>query len=242
MISLQKAIQTLGISRRKSADKILKDGILVNSKIIKEPWYELEEEDTIKYEGKTYKISELLKRKEEKVYYLINKPLDVICAMEDPFGRKTISDLIKNKIKEKVFHVGRLDLNSSGLLLLTNDGDLANKLLHPKHEISKTYTVIINGHPTREDLKKIENGVVLETGYKTNPAKIEKVKKQGSNHEVTITINEGKKRQVRLMFKVIGFKVKELKRIKFGPFSIKEVPNPGNIKKIDPEIIKNFIK
>src|SRR6056297_1853548 len=148
MITVQKALQTLGMSRRKAADYIKEKGVKVNGKLVKEPWFEIEYGDDLEFNGKKHKFENIKEKKEDKVYYLLNKPKEVLCSMEDPFGRKTIKDLIKNKIKEKnVFHVGRLDYNTSGILLLTNDGDLANYLLHPKYKVEKIYDVLVMGHP-----------------------------------------------------------------------------------------------
>lgn len=243
MLTLQKAIQTLGLSRRKSAEYIKNKGVKVNGNIVKEPWYQIECGDEIEFEGKKYKFESIKEKKDEKVYYLFNKPKEVLCSMNDQFGRKTIKDFIKGKIKEdNIFHVGRLDYNTSGIILLTNDGDLGNYLLHPKYKIEKIYDVLIMGHPKKEELKKLERGIELEDGFKTKPAKLEKVKKKGNNHQIVIKISEGKKRQVRLMFKAIGYTVLNLKRLSFGPWEIKRVPNEGDILKLDNEEVNKLFK
>ena len=244
MITVQKALQTLGMSRRKAADYIKEKGVKVNGKLVKEPWFEIEYGDDLEFNGKKHKFENIKEKKEDKVYYLLNKPKEVLCSMEDPFGRKTIKDLIKNKIKEKnVFHVGRLDYNTSGILLLTNDGDLANYLLHPKYKVEKIYDVLVMGHPKKEELKNLERGIEIEDGVKTQPAKIEKVKKKGNNHQIIIKITEGRKRQVRLMFKALGYTVLNLKRLAFGPWEIKRVPKEGDIVKLDNfEVNKLFKK
>jgi 23S rRNA pseudouridine2605 synthase len=243
MLTLQKAIQTLGLSRRKSADHIKENGVKVNGKLIKEPWYEIEYGDEIEFEGKKHKFSNIKEKKDDKVYYLLNKPKEVLCSMEDQFGRKTIKDLIKGKIKEdNIFHVGRLDYNTSGIILLTNDGDLGNYLLHPKYKVEKIYDVLVMGHPKKEELKDLERGVEIEGGFKTKPAKIEKVKKKGNNHQIILKITEGRKRQVRLMFKSIGYTVLNLKRLAFGPWEIKRVPKEGDILKLDSKEVNKLFK
>ncbi|SHE91018.1 ribosomal large subunit pseudouridine synthase B [Marinitoga hydrogenitolerans DSM 16785] len=241
MIKLQTFLQKIGEgSRREIGNLIVSGKIKVNGEIIREPWFKVVEEDIIEIHGKKIHVKDKISEAENYVYYLIHKPIGYLSALKDDRGRKTITDLIQGKIKEKVFHVGRLDYNTSGLMLLTNDGDLANLLLHPKKRIYKTYKALLNKHIKENNLKKLEEGIIIEGGYKTQPAKIEKAQKKGKYSEVTLSIHEGKKRQVRLMFKVLGFNVLKLKRIKFGPWSIKEVVNPGDIKKLNPEDIKKL--
>jgi len=229
-MKLQKALQTISLSRRRSSEYILKEGVKVNGKLVKEPWYELKENDFIEFNNKKYYFSDLQKKVENKVYYLLNKPNGVLCTFKDEYGRKTIKDLLKGKIEERVFYVGRLDYNSSGLLLLTNDGDLANYLLRPENKVTKVYEVLVKGTPSKKELEILEEGVTLETGYKTMKSKVKMLKKEKDLSLLQISLNEGKKRQVRLMMKALGYKVIELKRIKFGPWSIEEVPKPGDIK------------
>ena len=232
-MNLQKALQTMFLSRRKSSEYILTNGVKVNGKLIKEPWYELNDTDIIEFDNTFIKVSDIIKTQNNKVYYLLNKPKGYLCTFKDEYGRNTIQELIKNKIKEKVFYVGRLDYDSSGILLLTNDGKFANFLLRPENNISKVYNVLINGVLSQKEILKLKNGVLLETGYKTLPAKIKILQKHDNSSLIQITINEGKKRQIKLMIKSLGYKVIELTRIKFGPWSIREVPHPGDIKKIN---------
>lgn len=243
MIKLQTFLQKIGEgSRREIGNLIVSGKIKVNGEVIREPWFKVVEEDIIEIHGKKIHVKNAISKMNDYVYYLIHKPVGYLSALKDDRGRKTISDLIKDNIKEKVFHVGRLDYNTSGLMLLTNDGDLANLLLHPKRKVYKTYKALINKHIKENDLKKLEEGIIIEGGYKTQPAKIEKVQKKGKYSEVTLSIHEGKKRQVRLMFKSLGFNVLKLKRIKFGPWTIDEVRNPGDIKKLDKKEVEIFKK
>ncbi|KAF2955295.1 pseudouridine synthase [Marinitoga sp. 38H-ov] len=243
MIKLQTFLQKIGEgSRREIGNLIVLGKVKVNGEIVREPWFKVVEEDIIEINNKKIYVKDEINNIDNYVYYLIHKPIGYLSALKDDRGRKTISDLIKDKIKEKVFHVGRLDYNTSGIMLLTNDGDLANLLLHPKHKIYKTYKVLVNKHINNEDLKKIENGIVIEGGYKTQPATIEKIQKKGKYSEITLSIHEGKKRQIRLMFKALGYNVLKLKRIKFGPWSIEEVKNPGDIKKLSSKEIFEFKK
>lgn len=143
-VNLQKALQIMFLSRRKSSEYIITYGVRVNGKLIKEPWHELDDTDIIEFGNKLIKVNDI-KIQDNKVYYLLNKPKGYLCTFKDEYGRKTIDDLIRNKIKEKVFYVGRLDYDSSGILLLTNDGMFANFLLRPENNISKVYNVLING-------------------------------------------------------------------------------------------------
>jgi 23S rRNA pseudouridine2605 synthase len=241
-MKLQKALQIISLSRRHSSEYILTKGVKVNGKLVKEPWYELQENDLIEFDNKKYYLSDLQKKAESKVYYLLNKPKGVLCTFKDQYGRKTINDLLKGKIEERVFYVGRLDYDSSGILLLTNDGELANYLLRPENKVTKVYEVLVKGTPSKKELQTLEQGITLETGYKTMKSKVKILKKEKDQALLQISLNEGKKRQIKLMIKALGYKVIELKRIKFGPWSIEEVPKPGDIKSLgDVEEVKNSL-
>lgn len=230
-VNLQKALQIMFLSRRKSSEYIITYGVRVNGKLIKEPWHELDDTDIIEFGNKLIKVNDIKKIQDNKVYYLLNKPKGYLCTFKDEYGRKTIDDLIRNKIKEKVFYVGRLDYDSSGILLLTNDGMFANFLLRPENNISKVYNVLINGILSQKDILKLQNGVLIEPGYKTLPAKVKILQKYDNSSLIQITLSEGKKRQIKYMIRSLGYQVIELTRVKFGPWNIDEVPKPGDIKK-----------
>ena len=156
---LNKYIAHCGICSRRDAAELIKKGeVYVNGKLETNPAYEVQKSDRISYQGKTLKIEE------KKVYILMNKPKNVITTLNDERGRKTVYDLIRNEVKERVFPVGRLDRNTTGLLILTNDGDLAQKLSHPSHEMSKLYHVILDKPLTKRDKELIEKGIELEDG------------------------------------------------------------------------------
>jgi 23S rRNA pseudouridine2605 synthase len=159
---------------------------------------------------------------EEKIYILLNKPAGYVTTLSDPQGRPIVTSLLQN-IDTRIFPVGRLDINTEGALILTNDGDLAQKIQHPSFEINKTYVAVVEGHPSTEKLLKLEKGIELE-GHRTWPAKI-KVLRQGL-HDATIEIiiHEGKKRQVRKMFDAIGHKVIHLKRTAYGKLKLTDLP------------------
>ena len=212
MERLQKLIARAGITSRRNAEKLITDGkVTVDGKVITELGVKFDaQKNKIRVDGK------LLKFDAEKIYILLNKPRGYVCTAKDERGRKTVLDLIN--ISERVFPVGRLDLNSEGLLLLTNDGELSNALIHPKFKIDKTYRAKISGELTEEKLDKLRAGIELEDGL-TAPAEIFLFEE----NLVEITIHEGRNRQIRRMFAAIGCDVKRLKRVKFAGLTLEGV-------------------
>ncbi len=214
-IRLQKMIAENSEYSRRAAEKLIAEGhVKVNGKIITEMGVKVSDTDEI-----VVKNSVLYHH--EKVYYLINKPLGYICSRKDNFNRPIVTDLIHENLK--IYPVGRLDYNTSGLLLVTNDGTLTNGLTQPKSKIPKTYVAKLSGNYSLLDLKKLEQGIVID-GVKTMPAKIKpltynKNKRIGT---VEITIFEGKNLQVRKMFKAIGADTLKLRRIKYANFELKD--------------------
>jgi len=207
---LQKIIARAGVCSRRKAELLIKEGkVKVNGRISKIG----ESADFLK--DKIYVGNKLLVF-DKPVYYMLNKPAGFICSFKDYLNRKTIFSIksVKN-IHERVFHVGRLDKDTTGLLILTNDGDFANKILHPSNEIKKTYFIKLNRKLTFKDKNNIEKGIIVD-GKRTYPAKI-----SGSQtDEFEITIHEGRNRIIRKMFLKLGYKVLELKRIKIGSLSL----------------------
>ena len=208
---LQKILAQAGIASRREAEKVILAGrVKVNSKIIKELGSKVDrQKDTITVDGK--KIST-----EKKKYYLFNKPKGVITSLSDPQGRKSLADYVK-KLPERIFPVGRLDYNTEGVLLLTNDGDLSQLLTHPKHNVDKTYKVGALGIITEEELDKLRLGIKLEDGI-TAPAIVNLIEYQHEKNITVfdITIHEGRNRQVRRMCDAIGHSVRNLQRTKFA--------------------------
>ncbi|MBS4215810.1 MULTISPECIES: 23S rRNA pseudouridine(2605) synthase RluB [Neobacillus] len=210
MERLQKVIARAGIASRRKAEDLIKEGrVKVNGKVVTELGVKVSPSDKVE-------VNEIPLEKEVPVYFLLYKPRGVISSVSDEKGRKVVTDFFP-AIKERIFPVGRLDYDTSGLLLLTNDGEFANLLMHPKNEIEKVYVAKVKGIPLRENLKKLEKGIRLEDG-KTAPAKVKLLStdKKKQTSIVEIIIHEGKNRQVRRMFEAIGHEVLKLKRERYG--------------------------
>lgn len=206
MERLQKVIALSGYcSRRKAEELIQKRQVKVNGQLITEMGYKVNLTDLIEVEGNPISSSE------DKVYYLLNKPRGVVATAKDEKGRKTVVDLIKTS--KRIYPVGRLDYDTTGLILLTNDGELTNFLTHPKNNIEKVYVAKIRGLITKDELKRLCNGVFID-GKKSSKAKakILKIDKKTNSSVVELIIHEGKNHQVKKMFEVIGYDVLKLKR------------------------------
>jgi len=233
-IRLQKYLAQAGIaSRRASENLILQGRIKVNGITVKELGTKVNpESDIIKVDGKICNI------KHHFIYILLNKPKGVLTSVKDPFGRPTVLQLLKG-VKERVFPVGRLDKDTEGLLLLTNDGDITYKLTHPKFKVSKTYIAHINGVISQNKIRALERGIMLEDGL-TSPAKIKIIKISDNSTIIELKIYEGKKRQIRRMCAAIGHPVISLKRTQIGKLSLKSL-RVGQWKYLNQEEI-NYLK
>jgi 23S rRNA pseudouridine2605 synthase len=215
---LQKIIAAAGITSRRAAEELIAEGrVRLNGKVVTELGTKADaSKDHIKVDGK------LINPKQPPTYIMLNKPVGFVTTMSDPEGRPTVQDLLKG-VKVRVYPVGRLDYNTEGLLLLTNDGDFAHLITHPKHEFPKTYLAKVKGVVDDNFLSELERGIYLDDG-KTAPAKIKKVRKEAANSWLEITIHEGRKRQVRRMFDRVGHSVIKLKRIRTGNLSLGDLP------------------
>lgn len=211
---LQKFLAHGGVgSRRKCEEYIVEGKVKVNGKVIKELGYKIDlKSDSIEFENKKINIDQ------KKIYILLNKPKGYITTVKDQFNRKVILDLI-SEIDERIYPVGRLDYDTEGLILLTNDGKLTYKLTHPKFEINKEYIALIRGIPSSKEINRFKKGLQIED-YTTSPAEFEIIKLKGSNTMVRIVIHEGRNRQIRKMCDKIGHPVISLKRIKIGKIGI----------------------
>jgi 23S rRNA pseudouridine2605 synthase len=229
---LQKILAQMGIvSRRKAEDLILEGRVTVNGRIATIGMKADLTRDHIKVNGK------LLTRPEPKVYLIFNKPRDVVTSLYDPEGRPTVKDFLKG-VKYRVFPVGRLDYDSEGLLLLTNDGDFAHAVLHPSKKIPKTYLVKVKGFLEEDEIEKLRTGIKLADGM-TAPAKVKRVRKTENNSWIEMTIYEGKKRQIRRMLEKIGHEVLKLRRIRIDRLEMGNL-KPGAYRYLTPEEINRI--
>jgi len=240
MERLQKLIAASGVcSRRKAEQLILAGKVFVNGNRITELGFKASENDKIEVDSKVVKLAC------KKVYILLNKPIGYVTTASDEHGRPTVLDLVKGEIDERLFPVGRLDINTSGALILTNDGDFANKLSHPKYKVDKVYEVVLNKEIEDKQIKALEKGVVIastigakqSSDFKTSPCQIQPI----TNQKLYITLHEGKNRQVRKMFESIGLKVIELKRIKIGGILLGNLPL-GRFRHLSPQEITTLYK
>lgn len=212
-VRLQKYLAEAGIASRRKCEELIAQGkVEIDGRIVTVPGIKVSGSETIKVDGRIVKLEQ------QKVYLLLNKPVGYISTAKDQFSRKTVLDLVET-VKERIYPVGRLDYDTSGLLLLTNDGELANKLMHPKHEITKVYHAMIQGCIKEEDISSLRKGISIEE-YITAPAKVHVLEADKKESVVEITIHEGRNRQVRKMFETLDYPVLRLKRIAIGPLVI----------------------
>lgn len=206
---INKYIAQAGVASRRKADELIANGnVKVNGLTLKEPGYDVVTGDVVEVNGRK------IEAEEKKVYLLLHKPVGYITSVSDDRDRPTVMDLVQD-VDARIFPVGRLDYNTSGMLIMTNDGDFAYRLSHPKHEMPKTYRAVVAGVLSKEKCAKLSEGVDIG-GFVTSKAKVEVVKGHPRSTVVDITIHEGKNRQVRKMFKAVGNNVQELQRIAIG--------------------------
>ena len=218
-VRLQKFLASCGIaSRRKCEELILAGKVEVNGKVVNELGTKVNiQKDEVKYNGK------IIKPEEEKIYILLNKPIGYVTTVKEQFGRDKVTDLVKQN--KRIVPVGRLDMYTSGALILTNDGELVNKLTHPKNEINKTYNATVAGIVTEQDIENLKSGVEIDNSYITKPAKVKilKIDNEKNISRVQITIHEGKNRQIRKMCQAINKRVLALHRSKIGNIEVRDL-------------------
>lgn len=219
IVRLQKYIAMCGeASRRKAEELICAGKVKVNGKRVEELGTKVEiGADIVEIGNKKLHIQN------KKYYIMINKPVGYVSTVHDQFERPTVTDLVKGEIKSRIFPVGRLDYDTSGLLILTNDGEFSQKVTHPKYHIDKTYIARIKGGLTVSGLNKLRRGVKIDD-YTTSPAEVEILDSKNGITKVKITIHEGKNRQVRKMFEAVGSRVEELERIRIGTVELGNLP------------------
>jgi 23S rRNA pseudouridine2605 synthase len=220
---LQKILSEIGITSRRKAEELISEGrVIVNGKVATVGMKADILKDYIKVDGK---LISGLEKETRKVYIMINKPRGVVTTLFDPEGRPTVKDFLQG-VKYRLFPVGRLDYDSEGLLLLTNDGDFAQAVLHPSHKISKTYLVKIKGIIENSAIERLKHGVRLENGI-TFPAQVRTVRSSEKNSWIEITIYEGRKRQVRRMLECVGHPVIALRRIGINGLKLRGLKTGG---------------
>ncbi|MHB2148780.1 pseudouridine synthase [Calditrichota bacterium LG25] len=209
MMRLNKFLAHAGIASRRKCDDFIKAGFVkVNGKVVDRVGVVIDEKkDTVTFKGK------IVKPRKRFVYIVLNKPKGVVTTASDQFKRKTVLDLIA--VPERIYPIGRLDYNTTGVLLLTDDGDLSHRLLHPNYKVVKVYRVLLNRVIRPIDLHRLQNGIELD-GKKTQPCKISELRIVDNGSLLEVELTEGRNRQVRRMFETLDYKVRELERISFG--------------------------
>lgn len=239
VVSLPRALSKLGYCSRSQAEKLVAEGkVSVNGKTSRSISFRVDPAvDKISVDGVP------VEKKKEFVYFLLNKPIDVVTTRDDERGRKTVYDLLKGDHRLEgsghLFPVGRLDKDTSGALLITNDSQLGEKLTNPESKFPKTYEVVCEGILTREIISEVAEGMELDDGYKTLPAKISKMFSENNISQCEITIVEGKNRQIRRMFESVGFPVIELKRIAIGSVRLGELQS-GHTRKLTEDEVERL--
>jgi 23S rRNA pseudouridine2605 synthase len=240
---LQKVLAQAGVASRRHAEQLIADGrVTVNGEKVLALGTKVGSQDHIEVNGQP------VQRAEGWRYYLLNKPISVITSASDPQGRPTVVDLMKD-VPVRVYPVGRLDYDTSGLLVLTNDGELAHRLMHPSYGVEKTYRVWVQGPVGINALENLRQGVLLEDGN-TAPAKVERVSgvskrtkpdsKGGYLEVLEVTIHEGRNRQIRRMFAALGYVVVKLERVSFGPLTLEKTLSPGIFRALTVQEVKEL--
>ncbi|GGE38411.1 ribosomal large subunit pseudouridine synthase B [Pullulanibacillus camelliae] len=233
MERLQKIIAQAGVTSRRKAEALIQEGkVKVNGSVVTELGTKVSPHDKIE-------VNNIPIEREEPVYFLFYKPTGVISAVSDDKGRKVVTDFFHN-VNERIFPIGRLDYDTSGVLLLTNDGEFANMLMHPRYNVDKEYIVKVAGIPTKQTLRALERGVRLEDG-KTAPAVATLISsdRQKNTAIISLTIHEGRNRQVRRMLEAVGHKVLKLKRERYAFLTVRAM-QPGDYRQLKPHEVKRL--
>lgn len=218
LIRLQKYIASCGVASRRSSEELIISGrVRVNGHIVNTLGSKVSEDDLVEVDGKPIALVH------KKVYIMLNKPAGVITAVSDKRGNTTVVDLIKDEISTRLLPVGRLDKDTEGLLILTNDGDAIYALTHPKHTIEKTYIAVVSRQISPATLDKLQRPMIID-GYKIAPPKVELLREFPERTELSVTIHEGRNRQIRKMFDIVGHRVLSLKRVSVGMMVLGNLP------------------
>jgi 23S rRNA pseudouridine2605 synthase len=230
---LQKVIAQSGITSRRKAEKLITDGqVKVNGQLVTELGTKVSPTDKVE-------VNDVPLEKENPVYFLFYKPRGVISSMKDDKGRKVVTDYFAD-IPERIFPIGRLDFDSSGIILLTNDGEFANLLMHPKYEVNKVYVAKIKGLPAPQELQQLKKGVLSENEWlKAVHYKVLSTDRKSKSMILELTLREGKNRHIRRMMKELGYPVLKLKREKYGMLTLSEL-QPGEYRPLTPKEVKQM--
>jgi pseudouridine synthase len=239
---LQKVLAEAGVASRRACEELIEDGrVRVNGHVVNTlPAWVDPVKDHITVDGRH------IKPREPHVYLMLFKPRGFVTTLSDPEGRPRVIDLIDHPLKTRLYPVGRLDMDSSGLLLLTNDGELANRLTHPRHEVHKTYEVLVGGALEEHDVRKLESGICLnerratkgkKTGVRTSPSRLRLKKRDRDRTLLEMELTEGRNRQIRRMMARLGHKVKKLRRVRMGPLKLRGL-QPGQWRELTHDELK----
>jgi 23S rRNA pseudouridine2605 synthase len=236
---LQKVLAHAGVASRRASEVLIEQGrVTVNGKTITQLGVKVDpRRDVISVDGQT-----IPNRVEKPIYVLLNKPSGILSTVRDDRGRKTVLDLVD--LKERIYPVGRLDLKSEGLIFLTNDGDLAEKLTHPRYHLEKEYHVLVSGKPSSQTLARWRRGEVEVAGKPAATAIVERLKTEKANVWLKVVLTEGRKRQIREVAKALGHPVKRLERVRMGPLKLGRL-KPGQWRHLTPaeiQRLKNIVK
>ncbi len=233
LVRLNKFLAAAGVASRREADRLIEAGrVRVNGRAVTELGTKVDEgRDRVEVDGRP------VKSEARSVYILLHKPEGYVTTLKDPEGRPTVRDLLAG-FKTRVFPVGRLDVSSSGLLLLTNDGELAYRLLHPRFEVKKTYVAVVRGEPDETALEALRRGVFVE-GKKTAPARVRVLRRAGAKCVIELEIHEGRKREVRKMLEAVGHPVAELTRTRFAGLTLKGLGS-GKWRELRPDELRGL--
>ena len=231
---LQKYLAQCGVASRRAAEKLILDGcVQVNGVTVREMGVQVGEGDRVAVSGKE------VHPEEEKHYLMYHKPMGEVTTSKDPEGRATVLDKFRD-YPVRLFPVGRLDYDSEGLLLLTNDGDLMQRLLHPSREVDKVYLARVSNELSLDEVRRLRGGVMID-GKKTSPAKVRVIKKEAFATVVLVSIHEGRNRQVRKMFQAVNHQVVLLRRVRFGPLQLGELGR-GQWRHLTPEEVQKLME
>lgn len=230
---LEKFLSESGIASRRDAKRYISDGrVAVNGERVLIPGTHIApQRDAVTFDG------ESVHGQPRQIHLMLNKPAGYVTTVRDERGRPTVMALVGD-ISERIYPVGRLDLDTEGLLLMTNDGDFAHRILHPSHEIQKTYIAWVEGHPDRGAIQRLREGIEIEDGI-TAAAQVNQIERTEEESQFKVVIHEGKKRQIRRMFHAIGHEVIHLKRVKIGSLSLGRLPI-GKYRPLTPSEIESF--